>query len=456
MYLPIPQGVSVSQTVTAYAPATECDSAGQVSRTASFSVPKSTVALMKKANSSLEEHTKPLDGSWREIRDSGSIKMTPMSHKKETHTYYVAGVQVPYQKWSTAIAGRDSKKVNGVCKPCMQLLHHEVKLAIVKGRYVEQGDLDYWKAKYPHAPHFRRLPYLDYNQIEKKKGEAYAELFQAYNLGEEVVELRETIGGITKLSLEAVRLITKFKPMITGLLKRGLHKEAASRWMEFRYGIMPIYYSIQDIIALKRETGLYRTIRKGVKPKDDEALETNELIYFEDVGVSTVRCSVTAKGRWGSQELKMLDLINVNPFTTALEVYPWAMVVRWFINVSDFAVARVKSLTSLALETVACVAIKEKMEYGTYLSHTQGYVVHPYEPGGYCNGLYPPTYFGTYEDIVTSYVNLGWHSVDNYNRYLFLPSDVDLVYAPYMDWRRGIDALILGSGQLSKLLRSLK
>lgn len=154
----------------------------------------------------------------------------------------------------------------------------------------------------------------------------------------------------------------------------------------------------------------------------------------------------------------MLDLVNVNPITTALEVYPWAMVVRWFINVSEYFGSRIKSLTSLSLESCACVATKVTAEYGTYLFLRDGYDITVSWDGdsGCGRGWYGYHEWGPFVDKVDNRILLTWHSINNYDRYLYSPQDVELVWSPYFDWRRAIDSMILGERALSKALRSFK
>lgn len=458
MYLPIPNGVDLVSTKTASLPASECTPAYSSTKSASVKVLPSVSSREKKANTAFFERHAPIDGSWKQVRDSGQIKMTPMSIRNETTQHFVSGVHVPVYDWKWVGVAYTAKMVNGYCQNCTTAVQ-DLKAVYVQGRYYEQGDIDYWKEKYPSVPHLRILPELSPVKVEDAKAAVYSELFQAYNLGEELAEFRETISSITILTKEAVTLILKSRTLIQSLLKRGLKKEAANRWMEFRYGIMPIIYSIQDILALKSDIGCYRTTRQSVKPDEPQSfIHGSYPVYFYDEGVATIRCSVIAKARWSTQLLKQLDLININPITTAVEVFPWAMVIRWFFNVSTFVNSQIKSLTSLSLEDHACVVIREQMEYGTYLYYSNSYSISMRDSGdsGCGTGWYGVTDFGKLEDSVSSHSLLSWYSVNNYNRYLFKPSDVKLVFNPKFNWQRTIDAMILGGGQLSKSLRRLK
>lgn len=464
MYLPIPEGVNHTHTVTASLPGSACDIAYSQTKSVTFTKPASTIPLTKKSNSALEVIDRPNDGVWSEIKASGSIKMTPMEIKKESTTYEIGRLQVPYIKWGSVAAVTQFRSWDGSkCKSCIDRNLFDAKAPVAKGRYVEQGDLDYWKSKYPSAPHYVvPIDKLDDNQIEAAKSSVYAELFQAYNLGEEIAELRESLSSITSLVKRGVGLTQKFRKKITDRPAGSKDlKDAADRWMEYRYGIMPIIYSIQDILTLKEDTGLYRTARKVVHPKVEvpDLIQDKPDVYFEDTCIQTIKATITAKARWKSERLKMYDLINVNPITTFTAVLPWSMVVRWFFNVQSVLDARIKSLTSLALESHACVAIREKREYRTYLSARIGYVnsaMYWLGDNPRCGSNFHPTQRWIYTDFERQDILLATSLVNNYKRYLFTPSDVKVVYSPHLTWQRGIDALILGMRPLSKLLRSLK
>lgn len=464
MYYPIPESVTHTDTKTVSRPAQDCGGSA-ISRnfSATFSIQKSTELRLKKDNFVFSEVIRPIDGKWSDVKDSESIKMTPMSIKNEKIDYFIGQVHNPYIRHKVDLEAHVAVRINGVCQLC-KIAWLDCKAAIVRGSYVEQGDLDYWKAKYPNAAHYvSGIATLDAEKIEAAKSEAYAELYQSYNLGEEIAELKETILGVTKLFKEGISLILAFRKATSNRLKKGLKNElksADSRWMEFRYGIMPIIYSIQDLLEMNSE-GKYVTVRKKVKPDFEVSPEeiTDPLPYFVTFHEHDLVARVTAKARWGSERIKNMDRVNINLLTTATAVLPWSMVVRWFFNVQSYLDARVKSLTSLALEQHACVAIREKRSSATYLSVTTGYlnerVVHLGNSGLCGAGFYGVHDFGTYTDLRPQRVLLSQHTIDNYNRYLFQPSDVKLVFNPYFNWKRMLDSCILAKGSMSKLLRSL-
>lgn len=457
-YLPVPVGIPYRSETDSWTFPVSCSSGTMThSITKSIHVPKSTIEHQYEPIVVRKFENRPKDGKWKDIRESGQIKMTPMTVINEEIKNFLGSIVhhvVEHEHWvfGTHIDPQTCKRctLNGPWR------HGGVLLT---DSYIEQGDLSYWRDRFRRAPYIPLVGKIDQARLEKAKAEAYAELFQAYNLGEEIYELRESLMTIFSLLKRGVKLIIKFKEMYNSLSKKGLIKQAAESWMEFRYGIMPIVYSIQDILALLDETGVYRTIRKRVPanaaPQD---LPPSKSTYFYEVGVADISASITTKGRWATTLDKQRDLININPLTTALEVYPWAMVVRWFVNVSSFAGAQIKSLTTSATEFNGCVAIKENSETDVFLHYYSDDRVHVVDPGdSECGaGFFGPKDYGIYGEEVLMDVKLQSISKNNYTRKTYLPQDTKLVWSPYFDWKRIVDGLILAHGQVSKLLGAIK
>lgn len=465
MFYPIPTGCSLSQTATARRPKTECWGSETKKVTASIQVKASATAHERQPNVEVYEVDRPLSGKWSEKKKSG-IHMTPMSVLNETRQYSIGTVTHVVYDWSVASSGATypSTKVDGRClsHTCESgPFHDDRALAVVEGSYVEQGDLRYFKAKYPDIPHYRIDQGVDASLLEKRQAEAYSELFQSYNLGEELYELKDSLVSIKNLMNEGIKILTlnhKYFKVFRGLRKKDIPKsvlkEASSRWMEFRYGIMPIVYSIQDILGVFNEKGLYRTIRKRINSKSLPPPNHLPKRYFVDYGLFQQTATITAKAEWSTVQLKNFDLINVNPLTTAIEVFPYAMVIRWFVNLSSFANARIKSLTSVASSYKACTAIKTTAGYGTYLVFDSSYDVQMnHRPNSTCGSTYyPEVNFGRLQNYSVSMPLLAYTRINNYTRYLFNPSDIKLVFSPFLDWKRLIDGFILGGRRVSKLL----
>lgn len=459
-YLPIPVGVSKSETVKKFVMG-GCD--GNIRRdfsaTASINVPKSVIAREYVPISEHRATVKDTSGNWQRIKESGFIKMTPMSNIHERTERFLGSITHDVHNQSLVHDSRQTSRVNGVCVNCTVKVRVRAH-ASVSGWYVEQGDISYWRWRFPNAPFIQPTNGgIDDAAVEAMKSAAYAELFQGYNLGEELYELRETLATILSLLHRGALLLLRQREAFNRAMDAADLKGAANAWMEFRYGIMPILFSIQDIQELLEDEGNYLTVRKKVVAEPYSFPERPSGTHFYQEVDDSTSVSITTKGRWVSSLSKQLDRINVNLLTTAAAVYPWSMVVRWFFNINSWIDAQIKSGTSTAIQHAGCVAYRTKKTTRTFL-HFEGdstSIIYDNGDSGPCGiGYYGPygpfTLGGKYSQDVL----LQTESINNYVRTLYSPKDTKLVWNPYLTWQRIVDGLILSSNAVSKLLRSFK
>lgn len=109
---------------------------------------------------------------------------------------------------------------------------------------------------------------------------------------------------------------------------------AAQVWMTYRYGIMPLVYSIGDALDFLASKGFFRTIRK----REDDTVTVN-------VGSSTHTVAIQDRC-WGKMSIDLTkeswtNGLSANPITTAWELTPLSFVVDWAINVGDLLAALV-------------------------------------------------------------------------------------------------------------------
>jgi len=397
-------------------------------------------------------------GSWSQIRKSGVIRMTPYSVTNERTINLLASVERDVNVQKLATNGEPSLRTSGgQCIPCGQAVK-VVALASVEGTYLEQGDPSYWGERFSGAAHYHSGSEFDRSKLEKLKSEAFAELFQGYNLGEELYEMRDTIRTMTSLLNRGALWIRDSKRAFDRAKRLGGMPAAAKAWMEFRYGIMPIIYSIQDLQKTLSNTGQYITVRRRLSPDFKEMPpRPDDTTHFYSVSSDQSSITITCKGKWASAHQANLDRININLLTTAAAVYPWAMVVRWFFNSNSWLDAQLKSSTTSAQQYVGCVAERTVRETDTFLHlvHDSRTVVSALGNSSCGPGWYGPT--GPYEKgQVSSFdLHLKRETINNYVRTLYSPKDTKLVWSPYLSWQRIVDGLIMGTGQVSKLLRSI-
>ena len=394
-----------------------------------------------------EQHSAvPQGGSFKKIQKSGRIKMTPMYHRNYRRVNHLG--KFTFEKkdilpWFYVFQcnGQVDSYDTHFFRPSIS---QEVTM-----------DLSYARAHWPNAPYFRSLYGFNQNSIEAQKANAWQELFQTYNLGEELYELRESIVLVKSLISRALTQLKSAISAYKAALRQG-NSKALDTWMEYRYGIMPIVYSIQDILKLSGVSGKYHTVRKRVSPQ--KVVNPNPIdgtCFYESV-VDTSTCNITVKSRYSSSAAKKFDLVNVNPFTTAATVYPYAFVVRWFINLNSFLDSHIKSITTTSAQYAGVIAIKTSVQKGTYFrldarvpgkTETTSLLT---SNGRYFEETDTLDDYGRLQDVL-----LQTETIDDYERLLISPSETKLVFNPHLDIKRGIDALALSLPYLSQAFRKL-
>lgn len=156
-----------------------------------------------------------------------------------------------------------------------------------------------------------------------------------WDLLTELGEARETISYIFGLLGSIVDLVVKVKKDIFRARRRpgasaaSIADEIASIWMQFRYAITPLGFSVNDSLDyLQSQYSPFQTFRKGNRT-------TLELTPIDG---------------WSCQDLEIVDRVflkyqygyesvthglKMNPFATAWELTTLSFVVDWVLNVGD-------------------------------------------------------------------------------------------------------------------------
>ncbi|AEQ25540.1 maturation protein [Escherichia phage Qbeta] len=163
--------------------------------------------------------------------------------------------------------------------------------------------------------------------------------------------LREGYRAVKRGDLRALRRVIqsyhngKWKPATAGNL-----------WLEFRYGLMPLFYDIRDVMLdwQNRHDKIQRLLRFSVGHGEDYVVEFDNLYpavaYFKLKGEITLerrhRHGISYANREGYavfdngslrpvSDWKELATAFINPHEVAWELTPYSFVVDWFLNVGD-------------------------------------------------------------------------------------------------------------------------
>lgn len=172
-----------------------------------------------------------------------------------------------------------------------------------------------------------------------------------------------------------------------------------------------------------------------------------------DEGMYEITISAVVKTRYdpASQWDVLLDMVKVNPFTTAWELIPFSFVVDWFINLSLVIEAQTRVLGDRSVERKACVSTHVRAYYNTYYNWRtpdlpyQKYVAPAGAPMAEDKAVSGFSGEGKVRTVV----------IDSYSRELADVYDVDLRWRPFLTEKRWLDAIALTSKNLTNSLRRL-
>lgn len=163
----------------------------------------------------------------------------------------------------------------------------------------------------------------------------------AWDIATEIAEgLRETIPSIVKACAHIVRKYLEVRKKIKVLRKNAISEstnlatlkaDIAALWLNFRYGIGPLAYTIQDGLAyFEHEQQKYQTYRDGMSK--EYKFEHDDLVGSVKV---THRCVVrdlfdpNLLGRYNTSGLK------INFWDTLWQIAPASFMIDWVVNVGD-------------------------------------------------------------------------------------------------------------------------
>lgn len=291
---------------------------------------------------------------------------------------------------------------------------------IVKVYYSYKFDIDMSKLGFQYLSN----KILDAERLaESLKLSTYSQLRNGYDILTDVAELPSSLSTLASLNKRATNILTHVPKV---LRSKKLDSKAAGQWLEYRYGIMPIVYSIKDIIDLSNkiyDPFLSKRSRRVIPLEYDSRNLPNGDPMNYDIVVGTITVNVLCKAGFNSADSRLRHQLNINPLLTAWDMVPYSLVVNWFVNVSDYIVSRSSPVEGVNEKSMYSIKIEASV---------QSYRTPP--------GLIEP-------QAVCSY------SIKEYKREIFVPSEAKLTFQPNMNLARYVDAVALSINPLKSFSR---
>ncbi|UUW20980.1 MAG: maturation protein [Sanya duin-like virus 1] len=404
--------------------------------------------------------TRTPDRNWKKIKASGAISFTPYSRSKKTVNRSIIGVPHLLAGW------------NYTRNDCGGQIYRygpfKDYTSWTENVSIESLSMEGFVFKDQWSPALVNHSNSVRNAISTTQQAAFANATSTYDVLSELAEAKETLSFLQGLVGQAANAIFDVAVTDSATFKkaRGLNakqmlrssdravRSLGSRWMAFRYAIMPIVYSIKDVNdLLKGKDSVYKR-------------DSSSDIIFTEVDASAYPIPTNVRDGYvvGSIETKIKSGFKVgydrgslqrlfsqttfNPFLTAWELIPLSFVIDWFINVGDAIIAATRYDSSS--QSLGWTAVKETMTVEHWFVDTTrdtASISIPLWLGD--------SYYDTHRFDRSTVGLLQSVEVVSYNRTVFKRPEAKLNIDIFLNWKRIIDSLVLSYQPIKKLLRSL-
>lgn len=296
--------------------------------------------------------------------------------------------------------------------------------------------------------------------------EASAEALNSYDVLTDLAQAREIPSLVRSVSLDLLKIMKAFS---SGFKKSDLRmaaqfvprlltehpfkvlREIGSRWLEYRYGIMPLVYSYRDAMkTLKRGTSVTTHKVKVIRSRSlGVTLPSDNTFYRWTSYVGDIRVKATVFQNFSWETVARLSGLGFNPLVTAWELIPYSFVVDWFVNVGNFIIRRTSSCH--AEHILACVSIRRnytKQTWAHFKNEDKTISFGVVTPVNWV-GTTPPTPPNLVIHRPKEDQLLYEEETNAYSRTPFAPSDGRLDFCPNLNWRRLSDLASLALNHLA-------
>jgi len=235
-------------------------------------------------------------------------------------------------------------------------------------------------------------------------------------------------------------------------------RKLGDEWMQYRYGIMPLVYSFNDILKNSKRHMVHteKKTRVVTPRKMNVTLPQSSSNYVWQQYTGTVRYTATVYQVYSSEEASLYAGLGFNPLVTAWELIPYSFVIDWFVNVGDY-IAR-KTGAILSEICWACVSRREQSAYEKWVHFADDSRMLSFNNDLPTNwqGTQPP---GNPQEKINRPEEsqlLQKIETNSYDRWLFSVRDAHLSVKPSLNWRRLIDGAVMAVSQLNTLNKRLR
>lgn len=401
--------------------------------------------------------------SFKQIQASGLIKMTNYRHHKDKVENFLVYENkelasryqyVAIHNWISESSPRAACEVN---------THYKNLESIA--RWQEGGDLQYWKDHYPTAAHYT-APEVDLSRdINALMSKVVSDNFKTYDMMTDLYELRSTLKTIAGLLSKVRRPLQSFRDAREVLKSKGATHQAITKlWMQYRYGIMPIMYAIEDASKLADQLiDKYMTSR-GSRTIDlyfnGKPSFSPDKVTFFDIVEGETKLRAVGKARYITSVQRLLDQTSFNVASGLWEIIPYSLVVDWFSNTGEWLHVHTSNLADFASQRAFCMSSKTTKTVSTYVrivtDDTPGFN-QPARVLGKLGSNHIPEWVVPKRQGSADVFLLRRTTSEHYDRWLFSPNDVEWTLdAQFSNWKRWADGYVMSLKPILYALRKLR